>query len=68
MEALLELAKLRALELVNIVGNTDETLALLAWLQEEADEAAVEDQRISDDEGEIPCRSDRIGGLSGEDM
>lgn len=44
MGALLELAKLRATDLVGIVGNTDETLALLDWLRNEAEEAAADDQ------------------------
>ncbi len=51
MGALLELARLRASELVNIVGGTDEALALLDWLREEAEEAAADDQSgLSEDE------------------
>ncbi len=51
MGALLELARLRASELVNIVDGTDEALALLDWLREEAEEAAADDQSgLAEDE------------------
>lgn len=66
MGALLELAKLRASELVRIVGNTDDTLALLEWLQEEADEAAAKDQSALADQEGFPGALGRIGGFSGE--
>ncbi|WP_027368182.1 hypothetical protein [Desulfocurvibacter africanus] len=67
MGVLLELAKLRASELVKIVGNTDDTLALLEWLQEEADEAVAEDQSLLGDQDGFACAYGRIGGFTGED-
>lgn len=66
MGALLELAKLRASELVHIVGNTDDTLALLEWLQEEVNEAAAEDQSALADQEGFPDALGRIGGFAGE--
>lgn len=64
MGVLLELARLRATDLVNIVGNTDDTLALLDWLRDEAEEAALEDQTSSCD-GDEPL-GDMFGWNLGE--
>lgn len=58
---LLDLARLRSADLLRLAGRLEHALALLDWLQEEAQEAAGEDQRVC---GEV---EEQFADLAGQE-